>query len=363
MSKPLTNKQKENILMDKYFKDNFEKEQIGKVNLDKNEVVLNMKSATSSNYTDELLDKKVKTLSSEIINMEKGKKALKIVAYCSTNYYDLNNPQKGRVDNRYVTALKNELETHDPEIKTIAFFGGDLLGEEWTMAHLKKATITKDGVAIYWGLNKRKQKLLTDIKIALATGADVYLMQGAQEHKIFKETGRDILKEVAEYFNSPRVKYIDEGTTVICNLVSNNGRKVYNTIGFQTNMIGKAQDSKGDFNAAIKSNGAINADVVFVMNGNAAGKFGSNIYHVSGQSMFKKTAKGKRPQLAPSNYNVFTIYPEGNHNLTVVEGSPENLYSESLVLEKEIHKQNETRKILGEIAKEKFDEKINQMVK
>ena len=110
MSKPLTNKQKENILMDKYFKDNFEKEQIGKVNLDKNEVVLNMKSATSSNYTDELLDKKVKTLSSETINMEKGKKALKIVAYCSTNYYDLNNPQKGRVDNRYVTALKNELE-------------------------------------------------------------------------------------------------------------------------------------------------------------------------------------------------------------------------------------------------------------
>ena len=359
----LTNKQKEELLLEKYYKENFENAgQIGKVNLDRNEEIINMKTANQADYTFELRDKKVKSLSTTTINLSREQKALKLVAYCSTNYFDLDNPQKGRFNGKYSEALKNDLKTTDSSIKTVAVFGGDLLGTEWTMAHLKKARI-KNGKAIYWGLNKRKERLLYDIRLALQCGAEVYLMQGAQEHKIYKETGRDIFKEISEELNNPNVKYIDEGTAVICNLVKHNGKTTHNTIALLTNMIGKAQDSKSDYLAGLRSNGTLPADATFVFNGNSAGKYGQNYYHVSGQSLFKKTAKGKKPQFAPKGYNVFTVYPEGEHDLTIVEGSPENFISDNLELEKQVHEEHRTRKILSEIAKEKLDEKIDKFVK
>ena len=361
-NKPLTNDEKEKILLEKYYRDNFEKNQIGKVNLDKNEVIMNMKGANIEHYNGALTNKKISAVSDTNIYLENGKKALKLVAYCSTNYFDLDNPQKGRLHSRYVEALKQDIKTDNPKIKTVVVFGGDLLGNEWTMAHLKNATITEDGVALYWGLNKRKERLKADIKIALSLGADVYLIQGAQEHKIYKATGRDIFKEVADEMASEHVKYIDEGTTVICNLIAKNGRTTHNTIAFQTNMLGKPQDSNGDYRAGISSNGKVNADAVFVFNGNASGKFDKNIYHVSGQSLFKKTAKGKRPDYNAKHYNVFTIYPEDNHDLTIVEGSPENLYSENLALEMKVFEAKKTKKVLAKIAKEKFDSMIEDLV-
>lgn len=361
-NKPLTNSQKEEILLEKYYRDNFEKNQIGKVNLDKNEVIMNMKGATIGNYNDALIDKKVSTVSEANICLENGQKALKLVAYCSTNYFDLDNPQKGRLHGRYVEALKQDIRTDNPKIKTIVVFGGDLLGSEWTLTNLKNATITKDGVALYWGLNKRKERLKADIKVALNLDADVYLIKGAQEHKIYKETGRDIFKEVADELGSEHVKYIDEGTTVICNLIAKNGKTTYNTLAFQTNMLGKSQDSNGDYRAGVSSNGKVNADAVFVFNGNASGKFDKNIYHVSGQSMFKRTAKGKRPEYNAKHYNVFTIYPEDSHDLTIVEGSPENLYSENLALEMKVFEAKKTKKTLAQIAKEKFDSMIENLV-
>lgn len=362
-NKPLTNNQKEDALLQKYYKENFEKEKIGKVNLDKNEVVINMKSATMSDYNNALIKKKVKTLSQNTFTLENGKKNLKIVAYCSTNYFDMDNPQKGRVQGKYIEALKKDIRTEDSETKTIVLFGGDLLGTQWTLNYLKKADIEENNVNLYWGLNKRKQRLIADIKIALTLGADVYLMQGNQEQVIMRETGRDILKEIVEELNDSKVKYIDEGTTVVCNLIYRSGKKVYNnSVAFQTIMRRKPQNINADFMAAQKSNGSVIADAVFVFNGNTSGKFGKNIYHVSGQSMFKKTIKGDRPEYAPKNYNVFTIYPEDNHCLTVVEGSQENLYSDNLALENKIHEQKKTRKILGEIAKQKYDEQIDRLV-
>ena len=360
--KLLTNKQKEELLVEKYYRENFENaEQIGKVNLDRNEVVTNMKTASQLDYTFVLREKKVKSLSTTTINLTKGQKALKLVAYCSTNYFDLDNPQKGRFNGKYSEALRNDLKTNDSSIKTIAVFGGDLLGTEWTMAHLKKARI-HNGTALYWGLNKRKERLLYDIKLALSCGAEVYLMQGAQEHKIYKETGRDIFKEISLELNNPNVKYIDEGTAVICNLVSHNGKATHNTIALLTNMIGKAQDSKADYLAGLRSNGTLSSDATFVFNGNSAGKYGPNYYHVSGQSLFKKTPKGKKPQFAPKGYNVFTIYPEGEHELSIVEGSPENFVSNNLELEKKLHEEQRTREILSTIVKEKLDEKIDKFI-
>ncbi|MBQ0017214.1 MAG: hypothetical protein KBT30_01115 [Clostridiales bacterium] len=359
-TKPLTNSEKEEILLQKYYKDNFEKDKIGKVNLERNEVITNMKTANQSDYIAALEEKKVRSLTETTIKLDRGQKGLKIVAYCSADYYDSNNPQNGRTFGTYINGFKKDLENNDPSIKTIAFFGGDLLGTEWQLANLRTAIINKDGVALYWGLNKRKQRLLYDIKIAREMGAEVYLMQGAQEHKIYKETGRDIFKEVVEELNDENVKYISEGTSVICNLVSSNGKGTKNTIAFQTNMMGKAQDSKSDYMAAIKSNGILNADAHFVFNGNSAGKYGPNYFHVSGQSLFKKTSKGKNPEFAPKNYNVFTIYPEDNHELTIMEGSVDQMYSKSLSIEKKICEEDKKREILVKIAHEKLDAKINK---
>lgn len=356
---PLTNAQKEEILLEKYYRDNFETRKIGKVNLDRNEDILKMKSAGQSDYYSELLAKKVKSLSDTTFTLSGQKRVLKLVAYCSTNYFDLDNPQKGRIGGKFAETLRRDLQTKDPSIKTIAVFGGDLLGTEWTMSHLRKATINEDGVALYWGLNKRKQRLMSDIKLALSMGADVYLMKGAQEHKIFKETGRDILQEIVDEIDSSELHYIDEGTTVVCNLVTTYGRKTQSTIAFQTNMIGNAQNANGDYRAGIRNNGEINADAVFVFNGNAAGKFGQNLYHVSGQSLFKRTAKGKRPLLAPKGYNVFMIYPEASHELTIVEGNTEMMCSSEFELEKKLYEQKLTRKALLVLAREKFEQMIS----
>lgn len=361
-TKPLTNAQKQEILLEKYYRDNFETPVIGKVNLDRNEEIMKMQGASQKDYYSQLLAKKVKSLSGVNFVLSGKKRVLKIVAYCSTNYYDLNNPQKGRIGGKYAESLKKDLITNDPTIKTIAIFGGDLLGTEWTMAHLKNATINEDGVALYWGLNKRKKRLINDIKIALSTGADVYLMKGAQEHKIFKATGRDILQEVVDEFNLPNVTYINEGTTVVCNLITSYGKKTYNTIAFQTNMIGNAQNANGDYRAGIRNNGEINADAVFVFNGNTAGKFGTNLYHVSGQSLFKRTAKGKRPQLSPKGYNVFMIYPENTHELTIVEGNTETMFDENFELEKKVYEQKQTKKALLVLAKEKYEQKLQEYI-
>lgn len=358
--KPLTNAQKEAILLEKYYRDNFETRKIGKVNLDRNEEIVKMKSASQTDYACELLAKKVKSLSGVTFTLSGQKRVLKIVAYCSTNYFDLNNPQKGRIGGKYAESLKRDIETKDPTVKTIVVFGGDLLGTEWTMAHLRKATINEDGVALYWGLNKRKQRLVSDVKLALSMGAEVYLMKGAQEHKIFKETGRDILQEVVDEINSPSLVYINEGTTVVCNLVTTFGNKTQSTIAFQTNMIGNAQNANGDYRAGIRNNGTVNADAVFVFNGNAAGKFGQSLYHVSGQSLFKRTAKGKRPLLAPKGYNVFMVYPEASHELTIVEGNTERMFSSNFELEKKIYEQNITRKALLVLAREKFEQMISK---
>ncbi len=361
-TKPLTNAQKQEILLEKYYRDNFEKTVIGKVNLDRNEEIIQMKSASQKDYYAQLLAKKVKSLSGTTFVLSGAKRVLKLVAYCSANYFDLNNPQKGRIGGKYADSLKKDLETNDPSVKTVAIFGGDLLGTEWTMAHLKNATINEDGIALYWGLNKRKQRLISDIKMALNCGADVYLMKGAQEHKIFKETGRDIFQEVVDEFNLPNVNYINEGTTVVCNLITTYGKKTQSTIAFQTNMIGNAQNANGDFRAGLRNNGTINADAVFVFNGNSAGKFGSNLYHVSGQSLFKRTAKGKRPQLSPKGYNVFMIYPENSHELTIVEGNTEAMFAENFELEKKLYEQKQTKKALLVLAKEKYEQKLQEFL-
>lgn len=41
-------------------------------------------------------------------------------------------------------------------------------------------------------------ELERDVKFALSSGAEVYLMRGAEEHDIYRSIGRNILKEVYE---------------------------------------------------------------------------------------------------------------------------------------------------------------------
>ncbi len=378
---PFNNAMKENYILEKFYEENFQKKdaevlenyKASKVNLARNEVVENLDIASVDDYVRNA-NKDLRIVSSETITLSKQEQCLNLVFYCSTNYFDIENPQKGICSGKNEEILAN-LADLNPNGKTAVIFGGNLLGEEWQIKYLKNARI-ENNKAIYFGINKRKYRLNKDIRKFFKMGEklgldlDVYLMRGNQEKAILKELNRDVMGEVYEelkdkYVNgkNSRLHYLN-GESLTLNITKQNKNKsVFNaTIGLQTNMTNKSLTASGDVRANFKTNGVLPSDVCFVCNGNYAGKLGDNIYHVSGQSKYARTTRSTttNTQIAPKNYNVFTLYVEGNKELTVQEGGA-NIFPEGLEIQNELYKESKKRKYLLEACSDFIENQLKKI--
>lgn len=376
----LNNANKIDYILDKWYEENFQKKdahklenyKISKVNLTTNEVVEKLDTPLVEDYVNEVFEKKTKIVSDNTIKLSKNDQCLNMIFYCSTNYFDISNPQKGICSGKNEDILQS-LTSVNPLGKTIVVFGGDLLGEEWPIKYLKNARI-ENNKALYFGLNKRKARLINDIKKffnysdKLGLDMDLYLMRGYQEHNIYKELGRDILGEVTEELADKfvvngvtKLHYLDDGVSLALNVVKKNKNSTFNaTIGLQTNMRNKSLTAKSEAVASYNYNGTLPTTINFVCNGNFAGKLNDNTYHVSGQSQFLRTTRAKKPQLAPKGYNVFTIYVEGENELTVQEGGA-NIFPVDLAMQNEIYKADKKREYLLEACQDLFKEKLNKL--
>lgn len=379
---PFTNPEKNNYILEKFYEENFQKKdaellehfKVSKVNLATNDVVEGLEPALVDDYVNKAINKKSSVISNNVITLNKNDECLNLIFYCSTNYFDMGNPQKGICTGKNEEIMQN-LASVNPLGKTIVVFGGDLLGEEWQLSYLRNAKI-EDNKALYFGLNKRKARLVRDIKKFFAYGEklgldlEIYLMRGYQEHRIMKELGRDVFKEVYEELNdkyknenqTSKLVYLEDGVSLTLNIIKKNkNKKAYNaTIGIQTNMKNKTKTAKGEVSARVRSNGVLPCDATFVCNGNFAGKLGDNTFHVSGQSLFVRTPKGYNPQLAPKGYNVFTVYVEGDNELTVQEGGT-NIASNYVALENEIYKERKKTQYLLKVCNRFIEEQLNTL--
>lgn len=376
---PFTNPIKENYILEKFYEENFLKKEasflenfkVSKVNLAKNDVVENLDSASVEDYVNEVLKKKRDVVSGDTIVLSKFDECLNLVFYCSTNYFDIENPQKGICSGKNEEILRN-LCVVNPLGKTVVVFGGNLLGEEWQLKYLKNARI-ENNKALYFGLNKRKYRLIRDIKKfftiseKLGINLDLYLMRGFQENFIIKELNRDIMDEVFNELkqrytneNGCRLHYLDGGSSLALNIVKKNKNRTTftSTIGFQTSMNNKSLTAKGE-DSANKKNRALPVDATFVCNGNFAGKLDDKTYHVSGQSQYLRTSKNNTQSLAPKGYNVFTVYLENDNELTIQEGGF-NIYPQDLMIQKEIYKEAKKTDLLFKICTTKFNEKMEE---
>lgn len=370
-----TNAQKEEKILEFFYDENFRKKDkdlfnqyiVSKVNLARNETIENAKMANASDYTEQIKRKKTATVTEKMFVIGKDEPGFNLLFYTGTNYYDRSNPQSGRKENLTRQLIKNQLSKVNKKGKTYVVFGGDLLGSEWEIKYLRNAEI-KDGKILYYGMNKRKERLIWDVKAYLHTAEklgikkiDVYLMGGAQEHKIKKELGRDILQEACEELNDPRVHYIDEGVSLGVNVIKE-GSGITGILGLQTNQTGKAKTINGANRSSIRDNGELLANLIFRCNSNVVGKLtGDDIYNVSTQSTYLRTPRGQKPDLHAKYYDVFWVNLENPYEFSVVVGGT-NIFDQNVALEQKRH-ENIVRKNLLldqtlQIVKSKLHENI-----
>lgn len=372
------NPAKKNELLSQWYEENFlssdykrwQKQLVNYATMDE---VRKFVFANKPDWEQQILDKNVEKISQQEFTMDKDDKFLRLIFFNSTHYFDVDNYQM--LNNRDL--FKNQLAINQQGVKTCVVFAGDLFGSEWKMQNFNNAKFSenKDGtrdivytsdegkVVYYYGLKKRMQQLETDIWIALNSGAEVYLMRGAEEHEIYQFTGRNILKEVYEKINArlgdnntippENLHYINESASLVVNMTRHkpDGSMVCGTIGLQTNNTDKAYTAQGGVNSANKSNGSLNCDIRFVSNANTVGNF-SGTYYVSPQCVYYRTPHKKNPRHAPHDNNVFLLSLERPHQFDVSVG--ERVNNPTANLEYAEYKEKYKNNVLYDIAVEKL---------
>lgn len=368
-----TNAQKEQKLLEIFYEENFRKKDrelfeqymISKVNLAQNQTIECAAVAGASDYTKQVASKKTATVTKQDIQIGANERGFNLIFYSGTNYYDKSNPQVGRVDNLTRDIIQHQLSKVSKFGKTHVIFGGDLLGNEWEIKYLRNADI-RDGKIYYYGINKRKERLGCDIKayfrIAKSMGikdVHLYLMRGAQEHKIMKELGRDILQEIVDELKIENLHYIDEGVSLGINVIKKGSKPKYGIMGIQTNQTGKATTISGANKSAIKDNGELNANLIFRTNSNVVGKIsGTDVYNVSPQSTYLRTPRMQKPETHTRFYDCFWVNLEDNYEFSVVDGGI-NIFDLSLDLEKKLYENRVKKYMLVDMCLETVEKALN----
>lgn len=327
-------KNKAEAIIEKYMKESGAEDNINftsTINYATGEEVEKLKKPTVEDYFNEIRGRTTIPVSDEEITIGANQKRLNIIFRNSLNIRDMGNPQLGEEDrsNRKNLAT-NILKANKQSNKVCVIYGGDLIGTEWELKYLNNAKILKqetddgsaESKALFFALGERKRVLKRDIEFSLSQGVDVYLLNGAQEHRVNKYFKIDVLQEIIQTIKNPNLHYI-KGVNTMVNVVkkAGNGKHKYATIGFQTNnMFSKARQGQQAVAAVRLNSGVNNGDVVFVTNTNVAGKKGDNIYYVSGESRYINAVKGKYPSESPKNYNIFSLNVVANHEITLIQG-------------------------------------------
>ncbi len=368
-----TNAQKEQRLLEIFYEENFRKKDhelfeqylVSKVNLAHNETIELASVAGALDYTKQVASKKTATVTKQDIVIKPNEAGFNLIFYSGTNYYDKSNPQVGRVDNLTRNIIQHQLSKVSKLGQTHVIFAGDLLGNEWEMKYLRNADI-RDGKIYYYGINKRKERLICDIKayfrIAKAMNIkdiQLYLMRGAQEHKIMKELGRDILQEIVDELRLPNLHYIDEGVSLGLNVIKKGPRKKYGIMGIQTNQTGKATTIQGANRSALKDNGELNANLIFRTNSNVVGKISAGeVYNVSPQSTYLRTPRMQKPETHTRFYDVFWVNLEDDYEFSVVDGGI-NIFENNIDLEKKLYENRQKKYILVDMCLESVEKALS----
>ena len=368
------NSAKIKFLLDIWYQENFTKAYIGKLNLDINDIIEESKPARISDYQEEARKKQTKKISDIEIRLTKEQESLQIVFWGNTGCFDLSNFQSGALDDSYRDDLKKDIQNfRKKDGKIVVFMPGNIIGKEWEFKHLINATsnLTQDDLTdekvirrLFFGLKKRKQKIINDIKAALSYGAEeVYLMKGDEEFKVLKVTGVDVLADIIEQLNDPRVKYISEGTETKLNLIKEtaSGEEIYNIIKLKTNYATKSEnptvsekERPGKFEET--------SDVTFCCNANYTSAIkNDNIYYPSGQLTFFNAMKGRNPKSMVNDGNLFRLYPEGHHDLTVVKGG-QNIYEANSKIINDMYKLQKYNIAKADYAIEQIEEMKNNLL-
>ena len=369
-----TNAQKDQKLLEIFYEENFRKKDhelfeqylASKVNLAHNEIIEMANIATAEDYTKQIASKRNKNVTQQDIVIKPNEAGFNLIFYSGTNYYDKSNPQVGRVDNLTRNIIQHQLSKVSKLGQTHVVFGGDLLGNEWEIKYLRNADI-RDGKIYYFGINKRKERLICDIKayfrMANSLGIKdihLYLMRGAQEHKIMKELGRDIFQEVVDELQLPNLHYIDEGVSLGINVLKKGSKTKYGIMGIQTNQTGKAKTIQGANRSALKDNGELNANLIFRTNSNVVGKIShDDVYNVSPQSTYLRTAKMQKPENHTRFYDVFWVNLEDDYEFSVVDGGI-NIFDNNIELEKKLYENRQKKYILVDMCLESVEKALNQ---
>ncbi len=376
------NAQKINALWEKWYPATSDKPFIGRTNLDMNSVVEMASLGTIPNYIEEIKSKQTERISDVEIVLNNNEESLQAVFWYNTGTFDTSNYQAGLIDNSYRDDLKRDITRFNNDVgRTVVFMTGNLIGKEWGLNHLIKAAIKvctdtsleekeeegeKSPIRIlFFGLKKRIDKIIKDVKFCLNNGAEeVCLMKGEEEFEVLKKLGIDVLGEIKNFFKDDnRVKYISEGTETRINIIKKQKGKptLYNVIKIKTN-----NSSKSD-NVAVMEKFKENLyetkpDATFICGGNYTASIkNENTFFPSGQLNFMNARKGSNPYFMFNEGNIFKIYPEDTHSLTVVKGGQE-LYEDSALLINETYKKKKLNEALGNYIKTRIDDKIAKMM-
>ena len=331
-----------------------------KINLARNDVVTALEDPTEEDYF-ELVDKKAREpISAEVFRIPSDKESLELIFYCSTNYFDLSNPQKGITTNSDLDSIKDQFSRCNPNGSVKIIIGGNNLGEEWQFKHYKDSTIINNRGQFH-GLIERKERLVKDIKRYLEVAnemgfpdTEIYLIKGYQEHIIKQKLCIDVFDDVVKEINSSKVHYIREGVSpyIICIRELEDGSNIHSDIKLLTNMRNKGKSAKSEAMSVERYDGQNNGTTTFVLNGNVFGKLNHREeYHVTGQAEYLRTSKGNKPDRSPKGYDVFSLYISKNETI-VVEGCG-NLFSKNVGVElAQDYQEKKTEALLSAIFNE-----------
>lgn len=345
------NQNKLDYLLDNWYKKTFGenyKENISynafqtKINLASNDIVKSLEDATMDDYLELVDDKLGEAISAQTFVIPPSRDSLDLIFYCSTNYFDISNPQKGITTGTLESSIRDQFARCNPNAAVKIIIGGNNLGEEWRFKNYKDSKII-DNRGQFHGLIERKNMLVSDIKRYLRiademgfSDAEIYLIKGYQEHVILKNLCIDVFADIEKELNSPRVHYISEGVGpfIPCEKQLADGTVVHNEIKLVTNMRNKGKTAKSEEMSVERFNGQNKGTTTFVLNGNVFGKLNDNAeYHVTGQAEYLRTTKGNKPDKSAKGYDVFSIYISPNE-LTVIEGAG-NLFAKDATVQLE----------------------------